>query len=125
MVRARDRLSVPTLLRLVSDVARFGAAMCRPRAALAAGNLFLRKQFALYIDGQAKPRRCDDATRIVLVVLSRWVDWRRRLTIVQPDTLLRWHRTGFRLFWRWKSKPRGRPRVPPKLRQLIKDIALA
>jgi hypothetical protein len=50
---------------------------------------------------------------------------RRLLTIVQPATLLRWHRTGFRLFWRWKAKPRGRPRVPPELQQLIKDMALA
>ena len=125
MVTAGHRLSVLTLLRVVRDVARFVAAMCRPRAALAAENLFLRKQLALYIERQAKPRRADDATRIALVALSRLVDWRRLLTIVKPDTLIRWHRTGFRLYWRWKSKPRGRPRVPAELRQLIKDMALA
>jgi hypothetical protein len=112
MVSTGHCLSVSTVLRVVSDLARFVAAMCRPRAALAAENLFLRKQMALYIERQAKPRRADDATRIALVALSRLVDWRRLLTIVQPDTLLRWHRTGLRLFWRWKSKPRGRPRVP-------------
>jgi hypothetical protein len=125
MVSTRDRLSVATLLRLVCDVARFGTAMCRPRAALAAENLFLKKQLALYIERQAKPRRANDATRITLVALSRLVDWRRLLNIVQPDTLLGWHRTGFRLFWRWKSTPRGRPRVPAELRQLIRGMALA
>jgi hypothetical protein len=79
----------------------------------------------VYIERQANPRRADDATRIALVALSRLVDWRRLLTIVQPETLLRWHRTEFRLFWRWKSKPRGRPRVPAELRQLIRGMALA
>jgi hypothetical protein len=80
---------------------------------------------ALYIERQAKSRRADDATRIVLVALSRLVDWRRLLTVVKPDTLIRWHRTGFRLYWRRKSKPRGRPRIPAELRKLIKDMALA
>jgi hypothetical protein len=125
MARTRDQLSLPTLLRVGSDVTRLIASLCRPRVALAAENLFLRKQLALYVERQAKPRRADDATRIALVALSRIVDWRRLLTIVQPATLLRWHRTGFRLFWRWKSKPRGRPRVPAELRQLIKEMARA
>src|SRR5215813_11531380 len=124
MARTRDRLSLPTLLRVVSDVARLVASLWQPRAALAAENLFLRKQLALFIERQAKPRRADDATRFALVALSRLVDWRRLLTIVKPDTLIRWHRTGFRLYWRWKSKA-GRPRIPAELRQLIKDVALA
>jgi putative transposase len=42
---------------------------------------------------------------------------------VKPDTLIRWHRKGFRLFWRWKSKPTGRPRLPKDLRQLIREMA--
>ena len=41
----------------------------------------------------------------------------------KPDTLIRWHRKGFRLFWRWKSKPTGRPRLPKDLRQLIREMA--
>ncbi len=43
--------------------------------------------------------------------------------IVQPETLLRWHRQGFRLFWRWRSTPRGRPRVPADLCRLIRAMA--
>ena len=100
----------------------------RPRgshAQVAAENLFLRKQLALYVERQVKPPRADDPTRIVLVALSRLIEWRRILTIVKPDTLMRWHRKGFQLFWRWKSRPRGRPRVPADLRRLIAEIATA
>jgi putative transposase len=86
-------------------------------------NLFLKKQLALYRERQVKPRRADDATRMVLVALSRVVDWRRLLTIVKPDTLLRWHRKGFRLFWRWKSRRPGRPAIPAELRALIATMA--
>ncbi len=80
-------------------------------AQLAAENLFLRKQLALYQERHVKPKRPDPATRVVLVVLSRLLDWRALLTVVQPDTLIRWHRQGWRLLWRWKSRP-GRPPIP-------------
>jgi hypothetical protein len=79
-----------------------------PRAQLTAENLFLRKQLALYQERQAKPRRPDPATRVILVLLSRLLDWRSLLTVVQPDTLIRWHRQGWRLLWRWKSRQDGR-----------------
>src|SRR5205814_1744601 len=88
-------------------------------------NLFLRKQLALYVERQAKPRRADDATRIALVVLSRLIAWRRLLIVVKPDTLIRWHRKGFQLLWHWKSRPRGRPRLPADLQRLIADMATA
>ena len=99
--------------------------MLRSHAQLAAENLFLRKQLALYLERQVKPRRADDATRLTLIALSRLIDWRQLLTVVKPETLIRWHRKGFRLFWRWKSRPQGRPRVPADLRQLIAEMAAA
>ena len=47
-------------------------------------------------------------------------------TIVKPDTVIRWHRSGFRLYWRWKSRRRcGRPVVPLKIRQLIREMSIA
>jgi putative transposase len=46
------------------------------------------------------------------------------LVVVKPDTLIGWHRKGFRLFWRWKSKPTGRPRLPKDLRELIRRMAV-
>jgi len=81
--------------------------------------------WALYLERQVKPRRADDATRITLVALSRLVPWRDLLTIVKPDTLIRWHRKGFRLLWRWKSQTPGRPPVPEDLGQTIAEMATA
>src|SRR5262245_40537601 len=77
------------------------------------------KQLALYLERHVKPRRANNSTRLMLVVLSGFIDWRQCLTIVQPDTLVRWHRDAFRLFWRRKSRPRGRPRIPRDLQRLI------
>ena len=51
---------------------------------------------------------------------------REALAIVRPDTVVRWHRAGFRCYWRWKSRPRwGRPRVPAEIRQLIREMSVA
>jgi transposase InsO family protein len=111
-----------TLLTLLGDVVHFLWLCLRPSAGLAAENLFLRKQLAFYQERQVKPRRATDATRFTLVWLSRWFNWRQALAMVQPDTFLRWHRQGFRLFWRWKSQP-GRPSIPANLQALIRRMA--
>ena len=92
-----------TLLALLGNTARFWLLCLRPSAALAAENLFLRKQLALYQERHVKPQRATDVTRLSLVWLARWFDWRKALAVVQPATFIRWHRQGFRLFWRWKS----------------------
>ena len=125
MTRLRFRTATRTLLYILAHIVRFAGTVVRPHIKVAAENLFLKKQLALYVERQVKSRRADDATRIVLVVLSRLIEWRRILTIVKPDTLIRWHRKGFQLFWRWKSRPRGRPRVPADLQELIAGIAIA
>jgi len=61
--------------------------------------------------------------RFTMAQLSRFFEWRDALTIVKPDTLIRWHRKGFRLFWKWKSRASGRPRVPADVRRLIVEMA--
>jgi transposase InsO family protein len=104
------------------DAGRFLLLCLRPSPALAAENLCLRKQLALYQERHTKPRRATNATRLALVWLGRWFDWRQVLAIVQPETFLRWHRKGFRMFWRWKSRP-GRPRIPAELQALIRQMA--
>jgi hypothetical protein len=100
---------VRSLFQIVFQVARdlvaLIASAMRSRVQLAAENLFLRKQLALYLERPVKPRRADDATRITLVALSPFVDWRHLLTVVKPETLIRWHRKGFRL---WCAGSRGR-----------------
>jgi len=116
---------VRTLMRIAGDVLSLVPVAVRSHAQLAAENLFLRKQLALYVERQAKPHRADDATRIALVMLSRLMEWRHLLIVVKPDTLIRWHRRGFQLLWRWKSRRRGRPRLPGGLQRLIGDMATA
>jgi putative transposase len=111
-----------TLLTLLVDAVRFISLCLHPCPALAAENLFLRKQLALYQERHVKPRRATNAARLALVWLGRWCDWRQALAVVQPDTFLRWHRKGFRLFWRWQSRP-GRPRIPVELQAIIHQMA--
>src|SRR5215475_13519494 len=110
------------LLVLLGNAARFLLMCLRPPAALVAENLFLRKQLALYQEGQVKPRRATSATRLALVWLGRWFDWRQALMVAQPATFLRWHRQGFRLFWGWKAQS-GRPPIPADLQTLIRRMA--
>jgi putative transposase len=116
---------IGTVLLLVRDLLHFVALACSSHKRLAAENLFLRKQLAFYIERKVKPRRLNNAARIALVVLAQSIDWRQLLVVVRPETLLRWHRQGFRLFWRWKSRRRGRPRIPVYLQTLIADMARA
>ena len=65
-----------TIVPIAGDALRLASFAFRSRTRLAAENLFLRKQLALYVERQVKPRRADDPTRITLVILSRLVDWR-------------------------------------------------
>ena len=110
------------LLTLVVDAGHFLRLCVRSPMQLAAENLFLRKQLALYQERYVKPRRATHATRFVLVGLGQWFEWRQALSVVQPETFTRWHRQGFRLFWRWKSRP-GRPQIPAELQALIRRMA--
>jgi hypothetical protein len=74
------------------------------------------------MERRVKPRRLDAATRVSLALLSRLFEWRSALVVVRPETLIRWHRAGFRLFWKWKSRA-GRPPLPLELRELIRKMA--
>src|SRR5947209_1367179 len=112
-----------TIVGVFLDLLTFLQLTLRTPQAVAAENLFLRKQLALYVERKTKPHRATDAVRFTLAQLSRFFEWRDALTVVKPDTLIRWHRKGFRLFWKWKSQPAGRPRVPVEVRKLIAEMA--
>jgi len=114
---------VRNLRTIVSDGLRFFVAVWRRRAALVTGNLFLRKQLALFREREKKAMPTTPVDRFVFSKLARWFDWRGALLIVKPATLIGWHRSGFRLFWRWKSQPVGRPRVTVEVRNLIRRLA--
>jgi transposase InsO family protein len=94
------------------------------RRALALENLALRQQLAV-LRRQAKRPKLRRADRVFWVMLARvWPGWRTALTIVQPATVIRWHRQGFARYWSWKSRPRGgRPRKDAEIRPLIRQMA--
>ena len=112
---------VEILFQLLADVLRWIRLAFRSAKSIQAENLFMRRQLALYAERGIKVRRVDPATRVALAILSRFFNWRDALVVVRPATMLRWHRAGWRLFWRLKSRP-GRPPIPEQLRALIRRI---
>jgi putative transposase len=110
------------VLRLLVDLLALTVLALRQRRATAAEILILRRQIALYKERGIKPRRVDPVTRISLALLSRFCNWRDALVVVRPETMVRWHRAGWKLFWRLKSRP-GRPPIPLELQKLIRRMA--
>ena len=95
----------------------------RSRRSLALENLALRHQLEV-LKQNTKTPRLKHRDRVFWVILSRcWPDWRGSLAIVQPKTVIAWHRKGWRLYWRWRSRGRGRPSVPVEVRHLIRRIS--
>src|SRR5262252_5333952 len=115
--------SLRTLSSVARDLVHLLVLVSRSRRALASENLFLRKPLARFQERKLKPHRADDSTRLIMVILGRRFAWRDALVNPRPDTFVRWHRKGFRLLWRWKSRPVGRPRIPKDLRRLIQELA--
>ena len=90
----------------------------RSRATLHLEILALRHQLLVLQRSQPGRLRLGNADRWLWVWLShRWRGWRTALLIVKPETVVAWHRKGFRLFWRGKSRPTGRPHLPKDLRR--------
>src|SRR6266540_449825 len=88
-------------------------------------NAALRQQLAIY-QRKGAPPKLSPADRLFWVWLSRfWQRWRSALVIVQPETVINWHRQAWKRYWTWKSGQggRGRPRIPPELRDLIMRMA--
>ena len=113
-----------TLYHISLDSIRFMGSLLRPKSALAAENLFLRKQLALYQEREVRPRRATDATRLSMVLTARLFDWKEALISVRPETFTGWHHRRFKLFWRWKSRPKGgRPAISPDMRALIRRLS--
>jgi putative transposase len=100
------------------ELSAFLVSFVRSRSSLMAENLLLRKQLAFYQERQIRPRRLTDAARLSLVFWSTLCNGKSALVIVKPGTLIGWHRRGFKLFWKLKSRP-GRPKLPRNIRQLI------
>ncbi len=110
---------------IVSAIVVFVRALIWPRASIAAENMALRQQLGVLRRSVKRPR-LKRGDRILWVWLSRlWRHWRSVLVIVQPETVIGWHRQGFRLYWRWRSRKKiGRPLIDGEIRQLIRRMAM-
>jgi len=99
-------------------------ALFRKQSEQALVELSLRQQLSVYATKSPRPR-LSPLDRAFWVVLSRcWPRWRSCLRRVQPQTVIRWHRRGFRLYWRWiSSRAPGRPPISAELRILIRRLA--
>ena len=99
----------------------------KARRELALENVALRQQLAVLRRSVKRPR-LSKVDRGFWVLLRRiWTDWESVLVIVKPETVVRWHRCGFRRYWTWKSRRRrpGRPSVAPEIRELIRNMSRA
>ncbi len=99
----------------------------RSRASLQAEILTLRHQLNVLRRKSPKRLTFSNLDRLVFASLYRFAPRvMNALAIVEPETVIRWHRAGFRSFWRWKSRRRGgRPKVPLEIRQLIREMSRA
>src|SRR5947207_6091946 len=98
----------------------------RTHRELALENLVLRQQLAVWKAREPRPR-FTEMDRLFWVFLSRvWTRWRDSLHVVRPETVVQWHRQGFRRYWAWKSRRRsGRPLISTELRDLIRQMSRA
>jgi hypothetical protein len=107
----------------------FGMAsdLLRSQVALEAEILVLRQQINVLRRANPKRLRFVSVDRLILGGVCRlFPNMYGALAIVRPETVVRWHRAGFRSYWRWKSRCRcGRPAVPPEIRQLIRQMSVA
>src|SRR5262249_16178986 len=119
------------MLRLMGDLLKliwcFAIGLFRSRDALEAEIVALRHQLNMLRRKAPKRLVFSNFYRFVFACLYRIAPGILNTSvIVKPEMVIRWHRAGFRLFWRWKSRARGgRPKVPLEIRQLIRDMSLA
>ena len=112
------------MLAILYAIGMFVAALFKSRSRLEAENVFLRYQLTLALRQKPPRMRLRGTDRALLVWMVRlWPSLLDAVHVVQPETILRWHRAGVRAFWRWRSRNRaGRPRIDRELRELIRRI---
>jgi transposase InsO family protein len=113
------------MLQLVYALLATAGSSLRPQRELALENLALRQQLAI-LHRKTKRPKLIKADRAFWVALSRlWPDWQSALILVKPETVIGWHRKGFKLYWTRKSRNRGgRPPIDAEIRKLIRRMAI-
>ncbi len=100
-------------------------ALFSTQAALAAENLVLRQQVIVLRHSVKRPRLRNRDRLFWIAVCRMWKDWQSSLHILQPATVVKWHRAGFRRYWRWRSRSKkpGRSKIDAEIRELIKQMS--
>jgi len=113
-------------MSVVASVLLALGSLVRSRAALHLEILALRHQLRVVERSRRSRVRLTRADRVLWVWFFRiWTDWRTALVLVRPETVVACHRRGFRLFWTWKSRRTGRPRIPADVGALIRTMSNA
>ena len=114
-------------LMLITLVVRALQVALRSRSSLVLENIAMRQQVGVLTRRRPRPP-LDNADRAFWVAMrGAWPNWAQPLLIVEPDTVVKWHRELFRRYWTWLSRRRagpGRPRVDREIRELIRRMAL-
>jgi transposase InsO family protein len=114
------------MFRVLPVLAAALSSLLKSRASLQLENLALRHQIGVLQRSAKKRPKLTAADRVLWAWLCEvWRDWRSALVIVKPETVIAWHRKGFRLFWTWKTRHGrvGRPTVPRNVRDLIRRLS--
>jgi transposase InsO family protein len=121
---SRIRATVQVWLRFVSALLHSALALFRGRSEQVVVELALRQQLAIYAQKRSRPRLTSLDRAFWLALRWLWPRWKEVLVVVKPETVVRWHRKGFRLYWRALSRRGpGRPRIPQEVRDLIRRMA--
>jgi putative transposase len=107
-------------------LAAIASAAFRSRAVLQLENLALRHQLGVLRRSVKRPKLTAPDRLLWAWLSGVWSGWRSALVIVKPETVIAWHRRGFRSFWTWKirhGQPSGRPGIPNDVRQLIRTLS--
>jgi len=112
----------PDMLKWLVILAHTGRSALKSRQDLAIENIALRPQVVSLKHKCPRPQ-LTNTDRLFWILISRlWPAWRSALHVAQPATVVPWQRQGFRYFWRWKGRRRGRPKIDPQIRQLIQRM---
>jgi hypothetical protein len=125
--RSRNRVLCRPMVEWLKQLAYALGSRLKSRARLEAENLVLRQQLNVLIRKLPKRLRLTNSDRLLLVWLYRlFPSILSAIRIVRPETVIRWHRRGFRAYWRWKSRPGvGRPPIAGEIRDLIRQMSMA
>jgi transposase InsO family protein len=112
------------MIALLCFLVTLFASPFKPKSRLEAENAALRRQLIILQRKKRGRVHLTNGDRLFLVQLYRWFpSVLKTIAIIRPETIVRWHRAGFRRYWRWKSRSRGRPQITADLRALIRQMS--